>query len=202
MSTAARPAGAPAGVPRRTSNPAPRVPLEVVPKPVARASSGAFALFVGAVLVLGLLGLLALNTLLAQGAFSTSDLARKQAALDSAASTLQQQVAILESPQVLAASARGLGMVGTKNPVFLDPHTGKIFGVPLAGAYPARPPLTPTGPPTAVTAGVSVAGKPATPPATTSTAANKPGTTKPGTTKPGTTKPGRTKPGTTKPGSH
>ncbi len=194
MSTAARPARAAAGLSVRPTAPAaqpvPRVPLEVVPKPVARASSGAFALFVGAVLVLGLLGLLALNTLLAQGAFSTSDLARKQAALDSAASTLQQEVAVLESPQVLAVSARNLGMVGTRNPVFLDPHTGRILGVPLAGAYPARPPLTPTGPPTAVTAGVSVAGKPVTPPATA------------GTTKPGTTKPGTTKPGTTKPGSH
>ena len=113
--------------------------LSVVPRGTAKASSGAFALFVGAVLVLGLLGLLALNTLLAQGAFATSDLTKKQSALADQREALQQEVAVLESPEVLAVAAKQLGMVGTKNPVFLDPVTGKIMGVPLAGAYPAAP---------------------------------------------------------------
>ena len=49
-----------------------------LPRPVARLPSATFALFVGAVLTFGLLGLLALNTLLAQGAFATGDLARSR----------------------------------------------------------------------------------------------------------------------------
>ncbi len=202
MSTAARPADAPgrrraapaAGAPAARQGtprqPRHRAPLAVVPTPTARASSGAFALFVGAVLAVGLLGLLGLNTLLAQGAFATTDLARKQAALDTAAEALQQQVAVLESPEVLAVSAHRLGMVGTKNPVFLDPVTGKILGVPLAGAYPApAATATPSGAPTA----------PATA-ATTTGATTKPttGATKPPTTNP----PTKPSPGTTTPGSH
>jgi hypothetical protein len=143
VSTAARPARQPSRAPLAglTTQPRHRAPLQVVPVGATvpgRASSGAFALFVGAVLAIGLLGLLVLNTLLAQGAFTTSDLARKQAALETTAEALQQQVAVLESPQVLAGAAHQLGMVVTKNPVFLDPVTGRVWGVPLAGAYPTQ----------------------------------------------------------------
>ena len=152
--------------------------LSVVPGGTAKASSGAFALFVGAVLVLGLLGLLALNTLLAQGAFATSDLTKKQAALADQREALQQEVAVLESPEVLAVAAKQLGMVGTKNPVFLDPVTGKIMGVPLAGAYP----LTPKAPQVPVAPSPAASGT-ATATATASPAASASSTAKPGATR-------------------
>jgi hypothetical protein len=179
---------APAAGTARTAQPR----LAVVPAPRSRASSGAFALFVGAVLTAGLLGLLAVNTLLAQGAFKTSDLARRQAALSIQADALQQQVAVLESPQVLAVAAHNLGMVGTKNPVFLDPRTGKILGVPLAGAYPAAPAGSP------VAAGAPGAGVTAAKPGTVSPTATKTTATKTTASKPST----KPSPGATKPGGH
>lgn len=195
MSATQRAAGV---APARRALPRPeesrRAPLAAVEAGAAtapRASSSAFALFVAAILGLGLLGLLGLNTLLAQGAFTTSDLSRKQARLEIAAQALQREVAVLESPQVLSASAAKLGMVGTKNPVFLDPATGRILGVPLAGARPYVAPPKVAGAPTTL-GGVTAP--------TTGAATTKPGITKPGITKPGTTKPGTTKPGTTKPG--
>lgn len=152
--------------------------LSVVPRGTAKASSGAFALFVGAVLVLGLLGLLALNTLLAQGAFATSDLTRQQSVLADQREALQQEVAVLESSEQLAAAAKQLGMVGTKNPVFLDPGTGKIMGVPLAGAYP----LTPKAPQVPVAPSPAASGT-ATATATASPAASASSTAKPGATR-------------------
>lgn len=216
MSSVARPArhSPRAFVARAGSQPRHRAPLHVVPASAhvpTRASSGAFALFVAAVLAVGLLGLLVLNTLLAQGAFTTSDLTGRQSALETTAQALQQQVAVLESPQVLAVAAHQLGMVVTKNPVFLDPVTGRVWGVPLAGAYPS--PVTPgplgalgapgarvgAGPATTRTPVVATTATPATPatrPATGTTRAPRPTT--------GTTKPSKPPKPTAppKPGSH
>jgi len=200
MSTAARPAGAP----RPTASTAAggrgthRAPLRVVSADAgsARASSGAFALFVGAVLGIGLLGLLLLNTVLAQGAFTTSDLKHKQDALDITAQTLEQQVAVLQSPQVLARAAEQLGMVVTRNPAFLDPRTGRIWGVPEAGAYPAR---VVTAPPTAPAAAGGTAKVPGLTPATATAKPAHTATRPSGPPKP-TASPKPTTP--PKPGSH
>ncbi len=117
---------------------------------------------------MGLLGLLALNTVMAQNAFAVKDLTTKQAAFTDQEQALQQQVAVLQSPQELAQRAAALGMVEGQNPVFLDPRTGKVLGVPVAAPTPAPP--------------APVASKPATTPsaaASTGTAAAKPATTKP-----------------------
>jgi hypothetical protein len=201
VSAAARPA--PAAV---VTTPRHRAPLRVVTgdRGIARASSGAFAVFIGAVLGIGLLGLLLLNTMLAQGAFTTSDLQNQQTALDTTAQALQQQVAVLESPQVLARSAIQLGMVVTRNPVFLDPVTGRIWGVPQAGAYPARVannPLAALGAPGARVGTVKASAPPAA-----ATPATKPATkptTKPTSKPTSTAKPTSPKPTTPpKPGSH
>jgi hypothetical protein len=142
-------------------------------------------LLLAGLLGVGLLGLLALNTVLTQGSFATADLTAKQDALSEQEQALQQQVALLQSPQQLAAAATRLGMVGTHNPVFIDTKTGKILGVPQAAAWPA---------PTA-SASPSASGTPS--PGATTTPSGQPtagATTKP-TTKP-TTEP------TTKPTAH
>jgi hypothetical protein len=198
VSTAARPAPAAAA-----TTPRHRAPLRVVAgdRATARASSGAFAVFVGAVLGIGLLGLLLLNTMLVQGSFTTSDLQNQQTALDTTAQALQQQVAVLESPQVLARSALQLGMVVTRNPVFLDPVTGRIWGVPQAGAYPARVANNPLAALGAPGARVGTVKAPAPPAA--ATPATRP-TTRPTSPKPtSTAKPTSPKPTTSpKPGSH
>jgi hypothetical protein len=202
VSTAARPAPAAAA-----TTPRHRAPLRVVAgdRATSRASSGAFAVFVGAVLGIGLLGMLLLNTMLVQGSFTTSDLQNQQTALDTTAQALQQQVAVLESPQVLARSALQLGMVVTRNPVFLDPVTGRIWGVPQAGAYPARVANNPLAALGAPGARVGTVKAPAPPAATTpATGPTTKPTTKPTSPKPtSTAKPTSPKPTTPpKPGSH
>jgi len=93
--------------------------LRVVPQPRPHAKRGAFALLLLLLLVGGLLTLLALNTALAQDSFTVQDLQRHQAALEDQEQQLQQQVAVLQSPEELAAKARALGMVPGGRPRFL-----------------------------------------------------------------------------------
>jgi len=159
--------------------------LRVVPQATARASSGAFALFVAALLAGGLLGLLALNTLISQGSFASDDLTRRQALLADQEEQLSQQVAELESPRSLALAATRLGMVGTVNPVFIDPRTGRVLGVPVPGRAAPAPAPSPS-------ASASPSTQPSTQPSTGATTKPSAGaTTKPSTgatTKP-TTRP-------------
>ena len=126
--------------------------LRLVPAAGTRASSGAFVLLLTGLLGVGLLGLLAVNTVLAQGSFTTSDLAAKQDALVQHEQQLQREVALLQSPQQLAAAATALGMVGTHNPVFIDTSTGKILGVPQAAPRPAPTAVATTSPTASTTA--------------------------------------------------
>lgn len=133
--------------------------LRLVPDPSARASSGTFAIFVGAVLALGLLGLLAVNTMLEQGAFAQQRLSTRQTALTHTEQALEQQVLVLQSPQNLAAAARALGMVAAGTPAFLQLGTGRVLGV--AGAV---------GVPVVVRSGATGAGTAATTTKATTTA--------------------------------
>jgi hypothetical protein len=115
---------------------------------------------------LGLLGLLALNTVLTQGSFATSDLSTKQAALSEQEQQLQQEVARLQSPQQLAAAAIALGMVGTHNPVFIDTRTGRVLGVPQAAPRPAPSTAATTRATTAPSSAPTATTKPTTQPTT------------------------------------
>src|SRR5439155_17542183 len=125
------------------------------------ASSGTFALVVAALLAVGLLGLLALNTLISQGAFAATDASRQQARLADQEEQLQEEVARLESPEQLGEAATRLGMVGTLDPAFIDPRTGRVLGVPVPGQplwHPAPATTAAPGP----TAGATAAAKPST----------------------------------------
>jgi cell division protein FtsB len=84
-------------------------------------------------LVVGLLGgglvcLLVLNTILASGAFQLTSLQQSNTNLAQRAETLQQQIAQEESPGVIAAEARELGMVPVRQPHFINLKTGRIYG--------------------------------------------------------------------------
>lgn len=105
----------------------------------ARRSSAAKAPFVVVVvliLVTGLLGLLALNTVLAQDAFRLHALQVSSRVLADREQALQRQVADLQSPQSLAARATRLGMVPGGPPAFLVLPEGKVLGAPEPGAAP------------------------------------------------------------------
>jgi cell division protein FtsB len=125
--TTARPARTPA---------APRTSLAVVPRPRPKAARGAFVLLLLALLVGGLMLLLALNTALAQDSFVVQDLQHQQAQLDDQQQQLMQQVAVLESPEALASKARAIGMIPGGRPTFLR----------LDAVAPATSAATKTGP--------------------------------------------------------
>lgn len=82
-------------------------------------------------LVVGLLGgalvsLLLLNTMLAQDAFTLSELQRGNQQLSERKQALQEDINRENSPAGLHAKARGLGMVDGQTPAFIDPRTGRV----------------------------------------------------------------------------
>lgn len=97
-----------------------------------RASRGVFALVVTGLLVVGMVLILVINTSLAQGAFTISELQAQQSTLTQQEQTLAEAVAAAAAPESLEAQARALGMVPTENPVFLDVTTGAVLGKPKA----------------------------------------------------------------------
>ncbi len=82
-------------------------------------------------LVVGLLGgalvsLLLLNTVLAQDAFTLSELQRSNQQLSERKQALQDDINRENSPAVLHAKARGLGMVDGQRPAFIDARSGRV----------------------------------------------------------------------------
>ena len=118
-----------AAVPTRRVTPRPRPRVRSVPQP-ASARRAPFLILVVSLLGAGLLGMLALNTALAQGSFRVSDLQRQVAALDDQQQALQQRAAVLAAPQRLARRAGALGMVPMELPAFLRASDGKVLGRP------------------------------------------------------------------------
>jgi hypothetical protein len=153
---------APASTPRRGVRV--RRHLGIVPPAPRRAARGPFIAVLAAVLGLGLLVILALNTVLAQGSFAAFDLRAENARLADQEQVLLRQVAAAESPEQLERAARSLGMVPAANPVFLRLSDGKVLGVPVPAAAPAPPrpaPKPAAAEPATRTAGDKPADKPA-----------------------------------------
>jgi len=95
-----------------------------------RASRGVFAIIVTGVLAIGMIAILLINTSLAQGAFTISELKAEQTALLQQEQALAESVAAMAAPESLEQQARAMGMVPSENPVFLDVETGKVLGKP------------------------------------------------------------------------
>jgi len=123
----------PAPGPGRPRTPA-RPPLRVVPRRANQAAKAPFVVLVVALLGGGLVGLLLLNTALAQGSFTVDDLKQRNTALADHQQEVQRQVARLSSPQVLSRRARQLGMVSGGTPAFVDPRDGAVRGQPTPAA--------------------------------------------------------------------
>jgi hypothetical protein len=126
--TAAGTRAAPTTEPRVRRAAAPRKPP---PKaaPWRRSATPPRAPFV--LLVVGMLGgalvsLLLLNTVLAQDAFTLSELQRGNQQLSERKQALQEDINRENSPSVLHSKARSLGMVDGQRPAFIDPRTGGI----------------------------------------------------------------------------
>jgi hypothetical protein len=109
-----------------------RPPLALVPaaRPAARGPlrRSPFVAVVVSLLAAGLLGLLVLNTALAQDAFRLHTLKQDARALEDREEALRRDVEALRSPQELATRATELGMVPAGPPAFLRLSDGAVLG--------------------------------------------------------------------------
>jgi cell division protein FtsB len=129
------------GEPRRAAQrPAPREVSKAAPRATPAAGETAreterfsvpprapFVLLVVGLMAGALVSLLLLNTVLAQDAFSLSELQRNNQQLVQSRQALQEAIAREESPAVLAQKARALGMVPNPHPAFIDAKTGRVI---------------------------------------------------------------------------
>jgi hypothetical protein len=123
---------------RRAETPSPSAPwLRLVPSVPVDAPRAPFIVFVIAVLGVGLVGLLLLNTSLQSRAFEVSSLQKSTAALADQQSELEQKAADLSAPESVAGRAVEFGMVPNPNPVFLRLSDGKVLGSPVPASRPA-----------------------------------------------------------------
>jgi hypothetical protein len=149
--SAARTLSLPLRSPLPKAAPKRSTPLRLVPQRRSSAAKAPFVLVVVTLLVGGLLGLLLLNTLVAQDSFQLHDLGKQGKALAQQEEDLSRQVQALQAPGELAARASALGMVPGNAPAFLRLSDGKVLGVASAGAAPVVP-VVPKSVPKAVPA--------------------------------------------------
>jgi cell division protein FtsB len=109
--------------------------LRLVPNVRTGAPRAPFITLVVLLLAGGLLGLLALNTVLAQDAFRLHALSAEGKALADREQVLAREVESLRTPRTLAARARSLGMVPAGSPAFLRLDDGAVLGAEV----PAEP---------------------------------------------------------------
>jgi hypothetical protein len=114
-------------------------PVAVIEGFAGRRSVIPFAILVLGLLSLGLVILLLLNTALDRGAFELNAAQKRQSQLTDQQQELQLRLAALSAPGALASQAAALGMVPNPRPVFLDPNTGAVLGVPTAAPTTAVP---------------------------------------------------------------
>jgi hypothetical protein len=192
----ARPARVTARTAPTGSPSAPRPSLRLVPRRRTQAPRAPFIAVLVLLLGGGLLGLLTLNTMLAQDAFTLHSLQQQSDELAAREQVLQREVAAREVPAALAARATSLGMVPNEFALFIDLKTGRVLGntdgekatIPVVPT-PAKPAAS-----TPTTATTATTKKPATTTSTTKKPAPTTSTTKTTTkpaTKPATTGAGR-----------
>lgn len=100
----------------------------VAPLRPERASRGFFAVLITAMLALGLVLMLVINTSVAQTAFTVSELKIQQRELSRTEAALTKALAEVASPPVLEAKARALGMIPSERAVFLTVPSGAVRG--------------------------------------------------------------------------
>jgi len=133
MTSAARAGARPLNRPTTTTT---STRLRVVTGAPSHHSGAAFGIICATLLAAGLIGLLLLNTALAQGSFTLHDLSATSAQLTDTQDALTQSLQRSESPANLAARAARMGMVPAQSAAFLRLSDGKVIGV----AKPAKAP--------------------------------------------------------------
>lgn len=193
LSTAARVAGEASrarGMPRRGQ----LAPLRVVPAAIRRTGNGGFAVLCMALLAVGLVSLLMMNTALASGIYQLKDLRAESGTLTDQQEQLTQVIDDLRSPRNLADRAQQMGMVPAKSMAFVRLSDGTVIGQAQPAAAEQRlnvvttavpPPPPPPAP--ATPAATAPASTPAATPAATATSATTAPPATPAATTPATT---------------
>jgi hypothetical protein len=89
-----------------------------------------FLVLVVSIVVVGVLGVLVLNTRINENAFRLDSLRQQQSALDQQEQALNRELAQRESPGELRAAAARLGLVPAGTPAFINLPDGRVVGVP------------------------------------------------------------------------
>ncbi len=105
---------------RTRTAPRPRPPaLRLLSAPAPSLRRGPFIVLVLALVIVGTIGLLVLNTIIAADSFRAEQLVQRNAELAVAEQELQRQVTEGLSPEALAEAARELGMIPAGQPAFV-----------------------------------------------------------------------------------
>jgi len=103
--------------------------LRVVTGAPPRRGGAAFGILCATLLAAGLIGLLVLNTALAQGSFTLQKLQATSDQLADAEDGLTQSLEVSKSPASLAMRASSMGMVPAQSAAFLRLSDGHVIGV-------------------------------------------------------------------------
>jgi len=112
------------------SKPQPTGRLRVAPPAPVSAPRAPFVALVLVLVLAGVVGILVLNTRIAENAFKLDALKTKQAGLDRDEDRLRSDLANKESPVTLASRAKQLGLVPSRTPAFLVLPDGTKLEMP------------------------------------------------------------------------
>lgn len=112
----------------------PKVSAKTKRQEIAVSNFG-FGLFISGILFLGLIGGLIINTSLSHGQFLISQLRAELIAAADLSESLSQEVARLESPELLRERAIQMGMVPGPGAGFIDLRDGRIIAPGLDDKY-------------------------------------------------------------------
>ncbi|MFF5227216.1 hypothetical protein [Dactylosporangium sp. NPDC000521] len=104
--------------------------LRVAPPAPVTAPRAPFVALVLVLVLIGVVGILVLNTRIAENAFRLDALRTKQSTLDRDEARLRSDLADKESPVTLAARAKRLGLVPSRTPAYLLLPDGSKLEMP------------------------------------------------------------------------
>jgi hypothetical protein len=116
--------------PSITVEPDPAPSLSVVPAAEAPSPRTPFVVLVLFLIGAGLVGLLLLNTAIAENAFRLHSLEKEKKVLDLQEQQLERDLRKVDGPGPLAAAANRLGLVPEGQPAYIQLPEGRIVGVP------------------------------------------------------------------------
>jgi hypothetical protein len=119
--------------PKRRTAGAEQPRLRVAPPAPVRAPRAPFVALVLVIVIAGVIGILVLNTKIAENAFRLHDLRAEQVNLDLKQQRLERELARKESPGELAAQAARNGLVPSRTPAFIVLPDGQEVKMPGPG---------------------------------------------------------------------